>query len=111
MKYIFGIAILVLLSIFAYSVNLQNPELITLKYYFGVEWSIKVATLLLCTFLIGLFVGAFVVSLSLLGQKFRTSLVSRKLKKVEKEVESLRAAPAKESTASANKSSTEVAQA
>lgn len=93
MKYILGIVILLVLSVFAYSVNLQNPELITLKYYFGIEWSIKVATLLLCTFLVGLFVGAFVMSLSLIGQKFRTGKVSRKLKKVEREVESLRAAP------------------
>ncbi len=84
---------MLVLSVFAYSVNLQNPELITLKYYFGIEWSIKVATLLLCTFLVGLFVGAFVMSLSLIGQKFRTGKVSRKLKKVEREVESLRAAP------------------
>ncbi len=92
MKLIFAIVIIVIFTIFAISVNVQNPGAIAVKYYFGIEWSMKLATLILCTFVSGLFTGAALVGFSLIGQKFKTGRAKRKLNKVEKEVEGLRAA-------------------
>lgn len=93
MKIILAIATIVILFFLSASVYLKNSELITLEYYFGIEWSVNVATLLLCSFLVGLFVGAMLVSFSLMGQKLKTGRAHRQLKRVEKEVEGLRAAP------------------
>lgn len=90
-KYIVAFAIIVLFGLYAFFLNLMNSDLITLKFLPSFEWQLSTATFLLGTFVLGLLSGALLVSLSLVNQKLKTGKANRQLKKIEKEVEGLRA--------------------
>ncbi len=92
LKYILAILILLIPALYSFGLFVMNSGAsITLKVLPSVEVTYGAATFFLLTFLSGLIVGALIVSLSLLGQKFKTGRAKRELKKVEKEVEGLRA--------------------
>jgi len=74
----------------------KNPELVQVSYYFGLSGEFAMATVLIATFFIGVLFGALVMSLSLFRQKLRFAAEHRKLVKIEKEVENLRAMPLKD---------------
>ena len=92
-KFLVSLALVLFVAAFAFSVYVVNQDqFITFKYVFDIEWTANIATFLFLTFVIGMIVGALLVSFSLLGQKMKTGKANRQLKKVEKEVEGLRAA-------------------
>lgn len=75
---------------------LKNTGLVEVNYYFGVQYNVEVFVLLALPFLIGLLLGVFLMSFSVLKHKHLCSLEKKKLVKVEKEVENLRALPLKD---------------
>ncbi len=92
-KFLLSIFVVLVWGFFAFSVYLMNQEqTMTFKYIFGIEWTGHIATYMFVTFILGMLIGALIVSLSLFGQKLKTGKANRQLKKVEKEVEGLRAA-------------------
>ena len=101
LKYIIGLALflLVLFVGFGFSVMNSDPVAIQLLPSYAIE-GISVAGALLSSFLLGLLFGVVILSFSLIGQKVKTGSAKRKLKKVEKEMESLKAAEPSESSQS-----------
>lgn len=96
MKKLLSLIIFLLFALFAFSLNLQNPGSITLKYYFGLEAQVDLYVVLLVPFVIGLLLGVLLMSITVFRNKMQAGKVKRKLAKVEKEVENLRAAPVSE---------------
>jgi len=95
-KKIILILIGVLSFLFAVTLYLKNPHNIEVSYYFGLNYQFNVAILLILTFVLGIVFGLIVMTLSLFKEKMRFSAEHRKLVKVEKEVENLRAMPLKD---------------
>ena len=96
MKRILTLFLFLLFAVFALTLNLQNPDSITLKYYFGFEQQIDLFLVLFIPFAFGLLLGVLMMSLSLMRNKLEISRTKRDLARVEKEVENLRAVPIKE---------------
>lgn len=84
---------LVLLFI-GYSFHSSNSESVALSYL-GFNWTGSVAALVGGVFILGLVLGAFVVWVLSLKLKFQVRQSRKRLEKVEKEVENLRALPIK----------------
>lgn len=80
----------------AITINLKNPQAVTFNYYFNIHWETKLMLLLSVTFVLGLLLGALLMSFKLFASKRETGKTKRALAKVEKEVENLRAMPMKD---------------
>ena len=96
MKKIILILIGVLSFLFAITLYLKNQHSVEVSYYFGLSYELNVAILLIITFVLGVVFGLVVMTLSLFKEKMRFSAEHRRLVKVEKEVENLRAMPLKD---------------
>ena len=94
-KLILWVLLFLFVAAFSASVYMENRELISVKYL-HLEGEIKIFWLLIVPFIIGLLMGALLMSFSVLKQKRRFSIEHKKLSKVEKEVENLRALPLKD---------------
>jgi len=94
-KLILWVLLFLFVAAFSASVYIENRELIPVKYL-HLEGEIKIFWLLIVPFIIGLLMGALLMSFSVLKQKRRFSIEHKKLSKVEKEVENLRALPLKD---------------
>lgn len=92
-KYILTIVLLVAVIFLAVSFTFMNADPVKLSLLPSVEVEQSLALIIFISFVVGLLVGALLVSFSLIGQKLKTGKANRQLKKVEKEVEGLRAAP------------------
>jgi len=93
MKKLLTIILFLLFALFAFSLNLKNPDSVTLRYYFGLEGQVDLYIVLLIPFVVGLLLGLLLMSLSVVRNKMEVGKTKRKLAKVEKEVQNLRAAP------------------
>jgi len=93
MKKIVYIILFLIVVLFIITLNLQNPQLVTLNYYFDFHWQASLALVLMVTFLVGLVCGWLVMTLSVLKNKRRVGKTKKQLQKIEKEVENLRAMP------------------
>ena len=83
--------------LFVMSVALKtDKEFVVIDYYFIEPFSVSVFFLLAVPFLFGLLSGIFFMSFSVFKHKRRSSAEKKKLVKVEKEVENLRALPLKD---------------
>jgi len=95
-KKIVWVFLLVFCALFTATVYYKNPHVVEVNYYFGLDgMEFNVAALVLFTFFSGVIIGLLVMYWSVFKQKMRFSAEHRKLVKVEKEVESLRAMPLK----------------
>lgn len=92
MKKIFLILLLVVLTLFCILLIAENPSLVTFNFYF-ITHETKLSTLIIMTFITGLLFGVLIMSISVMRNKFQVGKTKRKLNKVEKEVQNLRAAP------------------
>ena len=77
----------------ALTLNLKNPQPVTLYYYFGIEWQTSLMLALTAAFGVGLLFGWLIMMLSVLRNKRQVGKTKKQLAKVEKEVENLRAMP------------------
>lgn len=94
--WLFWILIFAVILFFVMSVQLKNDNLVEINYYFNIQHQISVFWLLSIPFLSGLLLGVIIMSFSVFKHKRRGSAEKKKLVKVEKEVENLRALPLKD---------------
>jgi len=93
MKKILSIILFLVFALFALTLNLKNPDPVTLRYYFGLEREVDLFIVLLVPFAIGMAIGVLLMSFSVVKNKMQVGKTKRELAKVEKEVQNLRAAP------------------
>ena len=93
MKKILSIILFLVFALFALTLNLKNPDAITLRYYFGFENQVDLFVVILVPFAIGMLLGVVLMSFSVVRNKLQVGKTKRELAKVEKEVQNLRAAP------------------
>ena len=94
MKKLLALLILLLFTFFSYSLNMKNPDSVTLKYYFGIEAEVDMFLVLLVPFALGMILGVLLMSISVVRNKMQASKAKRQLVKAEREVENLKVAPA-----------------
>jgi putative membrane protein len=95
MKRFFYLIVFLLFALFAFTLNLQNPNTIAIAYYFDISWQVPLFLVIMAPFFIGMILGVVIMSLSVFKNKRQVGKAKRELKKVEKEVENLRAMPLK----------------
>jgi len=93
MKKVLSIILFLVFALFALTLNLKNPDVVTLRYYFDIEREVDLFVLLLVPFIVGMFLGVLLMSFSVVRTKMQVGKTKRELAKVEKEVQNLRAAP------------------
>lgn len=96
MKKLFYIIIFLVFAAFAFTLNLSNPETISVKYYFGISLDLPLFMVLMAPFFIGMVLGVLVMSFTVIKNKRRVGVTKKALSKVEKEVQNLRAMPIKD---------------
>ena len=96
MKKLFYLLIFLGFAVFAFTLNLSNPETINLKYYFGFSGDFPLFIVLMAPFFIGMVLGVLIMSLSVFKNKRQVGVAKKALSKVEKEVQNLRAMPIKD---------------
>jgi len=94
MKRILTIILFLAFAVFALTLNLKNPDSVTLRYYFGFEQEFDLFLVLFIPFAVGVILGVLLMSLSVMKNKVQLGKVRRDVGKLEKEVEGLRAQPA-----------------
>ena len=96
MKIIIWGCIVFVFAVFYITVVKQNGDLVDVNYTAFVSFKISTANLIFVSFFSGAFFGVLFMTLSVFKQRLRVSAERRKLVKVEKEVENLRAMPLKD---------------
>ena len=93
MKKVLSIILFLVFALFALTLNLKNPDAVTLRYYFDIEREVDLFVVLLVPFVVGMLLGVLLMSFSVVRTKMQVGKTKRELAKVEKEVQNLRAAP------------------
>jgi uncharacterized membrane protein YciS (DUF1049 family) len=93
MKKVLSIILFLVFTLFALTLNLKNPDAVTLSYYFNIEREVDLYLVLLVPFIVGMLLGVLLMSFSVVRGKMQVGKTKRELAKVEKEVQNLRAAP------------------
>ena len=96
MKRLIYLIVFLLVAIFAFTLNLKNPQTINLQYYFDLQFEAPLVLVLTATFLLGMVIGWFFMSFSVFRNKRQVGKAKKQLAKVEQEVENLRAMPIKD---------------
>lgn len=90
-KYIVSLAIFLSVVFLGFGFSVMNDDVVALSLLPSVTFDLSVAMLVFVCLIVGLLLGTLLVSISLFGQKLKTGKANRQLKKIEKEVEGLRA--------------------
>ncbi|MFT4635465.1 MAG: putative membrane protein [Arenicella sp.] len=93
MKKILSIILFLVFALFALTLNLKNPDAVTLRYYFDLEREVDLFVVLLVPFVVGMLLGLLLMSFSVVRNKMQVGKTKRELARVEKEVQNLRSAP------------------
>lgn len=93
MKRLFYLIIFLVFALFAFTLNLKNPDTIQVSYYFNILWELPLFLVIMIPFFTGMLLGVLLMGLSVFKTKRQVGKTNKQLKKVEKEVESLRAMP------------------
>ena len=94
---LFWILMFAVIMLFVLSVALQtDKEEVVINYYFIDPFTTSVFFLMAVPFISGLLLGGVIMGFSVLKHKRRSSVEKKKLAKIEKEVENLRALPLKD---------------
>ena len=96
MKRLVYLVLFLLIALFTLTLNLQNPQLVSLNYYFDFHWEAPLALIIMATFIFGLICGWLLMTLSVLRNKRQMGKAKKQLAKVEREVENLRTMPIKD---------------
>lgn len=96
MKRLLYLCFFLLFALFAFTVNLKNPQMVSLNYYFDFHQEAPLVLVLTATFVFGILVGWLFMSLSVIKNKRQVGKANKALAKVETEVQNLRAMPLKD---------------
>ena len=80
MKVVFYVSASIVLILFVFTFVVQNPQDIQVHYYLGMVWDGPIAIFLLITLGVGILVGVFASSLTLLRLKIRLTKVAKQLR-------------------------------
>jgi uncharacterized integral membrane protein len=86
---VLGLAVMVLGLSFAY----KNPQIVTLKYHFGLGWEGPLSLVLLTSFALGVGLGILASLVLVLRMHHDLRRARREIRDIEQEVRSLRALP------------------
>lgn len=95
MKKLFTLLLVLIFVLLGFVLHLKNPDAVAFSFPF-VQFEAPLGLLMLVSLLIGLVLGALLMTMSLFRSKLDGSKAKRQLAKVEKEVENLRAMPIKD---------------
>jgi len=95
-KKLFYAAILIVFFVAALTLNLKNPQPVTINYYFDLQWQTSLVLALTAAFAIGLLLGWLIMTFSVFKNKRQVGQARKQLAKAEKEVENLRTMPIKD---------------
>jgi uncharacterized membrane protein YciS (DUF1049 family) len=96
MKRLLYLCFFLLFVLFAFTVNLKNPQMVTLNYYFDFHREAPLVLVLTATFVFGILLGWLFMGLSVIKNKRQLGKAKKALVKVETEVQNLRAMPLKD---------------
>ena len=97
MKKLFYLSMFLLFALLAITINLKNPQVVSLHYYLDFHAQASLMVVLSVTFILGLFFGWLFMTVSVLKNKRQVGKAKRELARVEKEVKNLRTMPIKDS--------------
>ncbi|MFT6407409.1 MAG: uncharacterized membrane protein YciS (DUF1049 family) [Arenicella sp.] len=86
MKKILSIILFLVFALFALTLNLKNPDAVTLRYYFDIEREVDLFVVLLVPFVVGMLLGVLLMSFSVVRNKMQVGKTKRELAKVEKDL-------------------------
>ena len=95
MKKLFSFFLVVIFLLLGFVLHLKNPNLVQFSFPF-IEKEAPLGFLMLLSLLIGIVIGALLMSFSLMKSKIIGNKAKRELAKVENEVKNLRAMPIKD---------------
>ncbi|MFT5137539.1 MAG: uncharacterized membrane protein YciS (DUF1049 family) [Arenicella sp.] len=93
MKRLLYLCFFLLFVLFAFTVNLKNPQTVMLNYYFDFHREAPLVLVLTATFVFGILLGWLFMGLSVIKSKRQLGKAKKALIKVEAEVQNLRAMP------------------
>lgn len=96
MKRLFYLLIILLVLVVGITFSLKNPQEVTINYYFGLAWSGPMSWLLLVVLALGSFLGVLLTFIWVLRSRRRLSQAKKLVRKMEQEVNNLRALPIKD---------------
>ncbi len=96
MKRLFYLLIILLLLVAGITFSLKNPQEVAITYYFDLGWTGPMSWLLLVVLAAGAFLGVLLTLTWVLRSRRRLSQAKREVKKMEQEVNNLRALPIKD---------------
>lgn len=96
MKRFLYLCFFLLFALFAFTVNLKNPQMVTINYYFDFHREAPLVLVLTAAFVLGILIGWLFMTVSVVRNKRQVGKAKRELAKVEMEVQSLRAIPIKD---------------
>lgn len=92
MRKLINLIIFIFFALLAITIYLSNQDPVTVRYYFDLELTLPLALVLIVTFVVGVFIGALVASISVYKSKRQASKAKKQLAKAEKQMELLSSA-------------------
>ena len=96
MRRIFYFIIFIAVLVLAISFVVKNPADVEVVYYFNFKWNGSLSVLLFCVLAIGALLGTLLTTSWAWKAKRQRAGAMREMKRMEREISSLRALPAKE---------------
>lgn len=96
MKWLFYMVLAVVVLVFGVGFVTKNAQLVSLKYYFGLDWEAPLAVMLLTSLTIGVILGLAASIAMVLRIHHRLAQARREIRETEQEVKNLRALPIKD---------------
>ncbi len=96
MRRLFYLLLFVVIILLGVSFALKNQDTVTINYYFDISWTVRLAAVLAIAIAIGAVLGVLLTSTWVLRSKRRLSHAKREVRKMEQEVNNLRALPVKD---------------
>jgi len=96
MKRLFYVLLILIILVLGITFSLKNPQNVEVNYYFGFSWLGPMSWLLLVVLAVGACLGVLFTSSWVFRSKRQLARVRRDVRKMEQEVNNLRALPIKD---------------
>ncbi len=96
MKWLFYVVLASIVLVFGVGFVTKNAQMVSLKYYFGLDWEAPLAVMLLTSLTTGVVLGLAASIGMVLRMRHRLARARREIRETEQEVKNLRALPIKD---------------
>ena len=96
MKWLIYMVLALVVLVFGVGFVTKNAQVVSLKYYFGLDWEAPLAVMLLTCLTIGVILGLTASIGMVLRMHHKLSQARREIRETEQEVKNLRALPIKD---------------